>query len=308
MKTLVATALGLLLATPAAALAAPAPDPCERRAPGPRYEVRTLLERSVVLLVACDHRTGRRRVLARGRWESTNAGVFQRIDGVARSGDRVAWLTVAPAGGGARGLLTTLDLRGGRRRQVEIGRSPLRRPPRLEAVYTPRAELAYSTWDAEEPDGTGTALVFGGRVIARGRISALRVDDPYTLRWRDERFWGRQFADVRPPPLRAGCPVRPGIAERRWYGDVLVTTKHYPGALTVVRVCRRGSGHDRVLASIGDMESFGNGLGLTVLDGGSGLVTYELRQYSRYDGCLRATRRTVEATTLRVVEEWVQDC
>jgi hypothetical protein len=262
----------VLTAALIAAVACPGPPAVlvDRR-PG---EVRTAV-------VACD---GDRRVVVR-RARLARPGDGSRIVDVDGAGGRVAWGELRYAGGVVTGHVRAGRISGGPTRSRTVFRRRARRAsPRLEVVLTTRGELAWL-----DPRGRVLTAPIGGRarvLVRRGARFGLALEDDRTVRWRRGGYEERLgFADLRPWE-GAGCPVRSRFRPAAESPELLVTLARYLTALDtriVVRVCRRATGRDWVIAQ--SVEQVGNGTVLGVA-GIAGLwVVLTDTRVSRYGPC-----------------------
>lgn len=139
---------------------------------------------------------------------------------------RVEWSELRNAGGRVTGSLYVRRISGGRtRRRVVLRQSERFWQPPLGVALTTRGELA---WLANR------RVYAQGRVIARGTVTALRLEDDRTLPWWDWRRETWRFHDLRPWP-GGGCPVDPAStswprAPRWWARRAITGTSGSPSA------------------------------------------------------------------------------
>jgi hypothetical protein len=135
-----------------------------------------------------------------------------------------------------------------------------------------------------------------GRVLARGDIANLVVDDGWTLIWVDDA--GQAFAtDARRPRVVHGCPVRSRYRAELATADVRITTAYVIELdVAVVRGCVRGTGRDRILSSGTDFDP-GQSTRYVTASGTWLLAVDEFGD--RYSGCTDAYVRTLDLRTMR---------
>ncbi|HEX8207731.1 MAG TPA: hypothetical protein VF587_16825 [Solirubrobacteraceae bacterium] len=184
----------------------------------------------------------------------------------------------------------------GRRRVIRRVAAPLR--IREALVVGPRV-----AW-VEGPRGGPDALLArhlirpgAPRELDRGFIELVEAAGATTLDWIGDGAF--RSADLAPPPLRAGCPLRSGartVAEGQ--GVQVTFAWHARGTereRLVWRACRLGSGRDRVvLVESGGMTS---GTVVRVAGTGEGVVAFVLESYDKYNGCNREHVVSVDADT-----------
>lgn len=297
-------ALGAIVALVAAPAAAQA---CELSDVGERYEARSALaftgddlEIRRTTVVLCDRRSGRERVLRRGRLDPEAASGVGYHGGAA-AGRRLVWVEERRWRGRARVVLVEARATDGsvfRRRELARNRDGFE-PGELDAVVTAGGTVATFV-----PAGDQRVVVRRGgrelRELDRGSFGYLGLEDEYTVRWTviSNGLAERRYHDLLPPPRgEAGCPRR-GRFQRILLTDAVeVTEAVYSRELTdtrTMRACLRSLGIDRVLAH--GEESYGDGvaLGLPLLDGDWAAVPrFGL---NRYDGC---TGVSIASTNLR---------
>jgi hypothetical protein len=257
LRPALATVLAALVpATPARAerlCPAPSPEP-------PRYEAVTAESPGAfpytqeTLVVLCDNRTGRERLLRRGRFDPRS--VLGTVYGGAAAGrGRVAWIEAAwsPRNGGrrwtahveVRSIATGRRLRRfvAGRRTADTSRSGVGSPDtELGVAFTPRQGLA---WLA------GGKVVLERRrgrprVLAREALAPLVLEAPGTLVWRTASSLG--WRDLLAPPVVDGCPRRTGHRAVFASPAVLVTQVDYSRG-SYLRACVRGTERDPVIAA-----------------------------------------------------------
>lgn len=304
------------------ALLAPAvAQACERSDEGQRYEARSSAASSGQVLrttvVLCDHRSGRERVLRRGRLDpSADSGV--RYQGAAAAGRRLVWVEERHWRGRARAVLVEARATDGSVfRRSELARNPIRVGlGELDAVVTEGGTVATFSpvADSETPVVQRLVLYRGGREIReidRGDLSYLDIEDIRTLRWVSERSSDapRHYHDLFAPPRDgAGCPQRERFERILVNGAVEVTEARYGGRreIAVLRACLRETGQDRVVGQA--QTAFGSG---TVVGGprvdGDWIVIFR-DDVSRYYGCEFREILTVDLLTGRAGPEGNTDC
>jgi hypothetical protein len=207
-------------------------------------------------LWACDHRTGRRIRLARGRLRGVDHPLGTEIDDFDVDGRRVAW-TYSRIGWRRMTIVLREAIVGRHARTVvrqTLYAGPRRKYTGATVAVSSRGDLAWSRGRVVLAPAHGRA-----RVVARGFADAF---EDRTLRWEDGHGH-RHYLDVAPPPRRGGCPAREGWTRLGDSGQVLVTQAFYgsyetDGQTQVVRACLRGSGKDHVVAESGlsiDLET-----------------------------------------------------
>ena len=224
-------ALVVLLASAASAEAA-----CRVTDASPRYSK----ELSRGVLRVCDHRSGRRREVARG------------VADVAAAGPRVAFASVRRA----RATIGVLDQRTGRVvRRIDGG--PVRPGP-LTVALTTKGDVAFLVRRSTKRFVLGAVAASGARLGTRSGVvlTDLVIEDDTTVRYREQG--SLRWFDLRRPLVRDGCPVRSGFSPVFDTGDMLVTARRYPGSITttVTRACLRSTGRDPVVAIDEEEESY----------------------------------------------------
>ena len=310
------------LITPATAYGA-----CPVTPDAPRYSARANLSwqepyyvhSSVVL---CDHRAGRARVLARGRWRRsapppTPRSPAGRLLGSASAArGRVAWIEAQsvrrPRRGGYRvfARVVVQAIRSGRllRRfvvQRETNADPFSSStidlPNLGVVLTQQGDLAWLSGDEVTIDpARGRRFTFG-----RDARPPLLLEDGGTLVWMRPFTLGSY--ELYPPPVVDGCPRRERYTPVFSSAELLVTEVSYRHAdgSEHLRACLRGAGRDVVVASA--FTFFGDGASLQGVTGSAGRVAYATVAGDRYIQCDWQVR-VVDVATLGVVRSGRMNC
>jgi hypothetical protein len=260
-----------------------------------------------VAVVACDHATGRRRVLRRGGKgyldgrDRRPALVFGASSADAA---RAAWVEARFAHGRIVETLWTVDLRrGGRRTHRVVARARDRRDiiwvaSRLGAVVLRDGSVSWLTTTAQRRSRlvVGAAPGRRTRVITAGGPLALAVEDGRTVRWRDLLRYDLHYLDVLPLPVVDGCPRRAVFTHQDdtlATPDVLVTYSGFdPFDAYIVRACLRETGRDPVVAQNAEGS-------ITTVAAATGewiLLTHN--DATRYD-CTNSEAYTLNLRTLR---------
>jgi hypothetical protein len=268
---------------------------CEQSDEGERYEARSELafsgdDREIrrTTVVLCDRRSGRERVLRRGRLDSgTDRGVGYH--GAAAAGRRLVWVEERRWRGRARVVLVEARATDGsvfRRRELARNREGFGAREH-QAVVTAGGNVATVV---SEADTQRLVLRRGGREvreIERAFIKALGIEDGRTLRWlASGPTFGRRYLDLAPLPRNdAGCPARERFRRSELTEGVEITEARYGelGETSVLRACLRDTGRDIVVgegeSSFGDSRS----VAVPVIDGD--WIAVQRSVYSRYYGC-----------------------
>jgi hypothetical protein len=222
-----------------------------------RYSALTVATARGTAVVACDHATGRRRVLRHG-----DAGFRIRIPrpalvlgSASAGGHTAAWVEARLARGRIVETLWTVDLRrGGRSQHRVVARARDRDDMAWTGARLGAAVVRDGTvsWLATTASNRSRVVIGGasGRTVTAGGPVSLAVEDGRTVRWRD-RANDYHYVDVVPVPEVDGCPRR--SAFRHQAGtlstpDILVTYADYdPFGTYPVRACLRATGRDPVV-------------------------------------------------------------
>jgi hypothetical protein len=246
-------------------------------------------------VVACDRRSGRTTVLRRARLVSPLRGPERgrSLEAASAAGRRVAWVErrirrrvmtgrVAVSIVRRDGASTVL-------RERRVGRT--RQWAELDVALTTRGELAWLAGDRLVVERPGRRP----RVVARGELYGLGVDDDRTLRWLDHVEM--RFLDLRPWPAGT-CPERSRHRRVAATDQLVVTEARYgtpEESARVVRACVRATGADRVIALGNDALGFGTS---AIVAGISGpWVVVVSGRHSRYEGCVEARVEAIHAGT-----------
>ena len=287
---------GLMLLAPAAASA------CDRRSSGPRHVAAVPANGTAVVL--CDRRTGRGRVVARGAF-------FTQAS--ARRG-RAAWIEQRTIGDSVVATLVLLDLTTGERIRDEVGRSA-QRVLDVGVVVVSHRVIAFTIWDDPAAPGGARRLVLRrngapDRILARGDLGELELEDGVTIRADAARSPGVRFFDLASPPVRGGCPDRERFELAARLGAVAVTRAEYRGhndLTQVVRACVVGSGRDVVIATA--TSAFGLGALLRPVAGAHGVVVVARLVTDAYrNGCHTSVEGYEVATGRLLRSERVEGC
>lgn len=303
---LLAAFLALVPAAPAGA----APK-CKRTDAGPPLSARVLVdyashanEPQRTYVIACDRRTGRRRVLRRAvRRERTG----REVTATSAAGRRVAWLEVVIRRSSTVGIVIVADGRTGRRlqRRYIFRGGRFRGGKQLGVALTTRGELAWNT--GTRSDDVRVVLAAPEeplRELDRGSLGAVRVEDDGSLIWRDEL--GLRTHDLPGRAFGAGCPklrsrYRPVGSV---FGDVVFTEADerepfpFEGATSLLRACDRRTGIDNIVgAAFSDL--YMDSERILPQGGGNGWAAMSLHRGSRYDPCGSVRLSTVEIATRR---------
>ena len=205
----------VLVAAPAARVAS---EPCDKRDSGARYTVALETETRGAgaqrsrrtRIIVCDARAGTGRVVRRARLVTAGTPRGTEIVDVSLSGRRLAWTERdLPRGRPSQATLTlrTADAvtrRAGQRRVLRRGSTV--RSTDARVVVTARDDLLWSVGDRLWSKPARGAVVRRGTGTAGGVLV-----DGSTVVPRD----GRPI-DLRPRPLRDGCPDRPSVEDARF--------------------------------------------------------------------------------------------
>jgi hypothetical protein len=270
----------------------PATAAC-RLGDGPRFDARIVAKSArnrpdSTVLVLCDRRNGRTRVLARATYSYGPEQGTLLADAQA-AGSRVAWIAGTGRDGRRTATVTVADARTGRRlsrRTVASWRGGLR-PWALSIALTTRGELG---WIAPAPsDSRGAQVVvarpgLATRVVAESRdLGFLAIEDDRTLRWRHADLLA--YHDIR--PAGPGCPRRARFEVVDRLDGLVVTRAVYGGADSTwdaARVCDLLTGRDPVVGAGSYVVGFGSQT--LVVGGRAPWVVLQLDELSRYDGCV----------------------
>lgn len=252
-------------------------------------------------VVLCDRRSGRERVVRRGRLDQeAKQGVA--YEGASAAGRRLVWVEERWWRGRARAVL--VEARATDRlvvRSKELGRRPISTGlGELDVVVTADGTVATFAGD----DALRLVVRRGGRELReldRGAFGYLGLEDGRTVRVTAyvNGIAERRYHDLGPLPRgETGCSRRERFERVLLTDTVEVTEAVYPHGLSytyTVRACLRATGRDDVVghgeSSFGDSTS----VGVPATDGD--WIALQRSTQTRYYGCERTSLSTLNLRT-----------